>query len=410
MIHISYGLHDGDGHYSKFVGTSMTSIFENTREQLTVHILHDQTLTLDNRDKLNYVAGKYNQRIKFYNVAALMPDRLKFLTEKIPQIFKGRFSIGTFYRLLMTELLPKNEVDRVIYLDADILVNLDIADLWFTRLDGRPLAAVPEIDATLGHMVEDKHIIATGRVKQNDYFNAGVLLLDLKAINGAVENLFTDGINFLADNPKCECFDQDILNNYFSKTYLKLPMKFDYFVQADRAHVKSNKLERYIYHYAGHEINFDMKNAYSKFFFENFMRTPWFSTETIGLMFEYLRRINLQTKATLQQMSSILARKQRGFFIETQVINSMKKFFGVLDSEELIDAKKPGAVEQLIRSMRANQGKKIYFVMVTNIKPLHDRLTQEGFKYGADYVNGRNFLAEGQGGMPVNAYEFIQKM
>ena len=410
MIHVSYGLHDRDGHYTKFVGTSMTSMFENTREQITVHILHDQTLNSDNRDKLNYVAGKYNQRIKFYNVAALMPDRLKFLTEKIPQIFKGRFSIGTFYRLLMTELLPKNDVDRVIYLDADILINLDIADLWFVKLDKSPLAAVPEIDATLGHMMEDKHIIKTGRVAQKDYFNAGVLLLDLKAINNVVENLFVDGINFLAENPKCECFDQDILNNYFSTTYFKLPMKFDYFVQADRTHVKTNKLERCIYHYAGHEINFDMKNAYSKFFFENFMRTPWFSTETIGLMFDYLRRANLQMKASLQQMSSILARKQRAFFIEGQVLNAMKKIFGVLDSEEVIDAKKAGAVEQLIKAMKESQGKKIYFVMVTNIKPLHERLTSEGFKYGADYVNGRNFLAEGQGGTPVNSYEFIKAM
>ena len=410
MIHVSYGLHDRDGHYSKFVGTSMTSIFENTREELTVHILHDQTLTPDNRDKLNYVAGKYNQRIKFYNVAALMPERLKFLTEKIPQIFKGRFSIGTFYRLLMTELMPKNGVERLIYLDADILVNLDIADLWFMKLDGHPLAAVSELEATSGHMVDNKHIITVGKVNQNDYFNAGVLLLDIKAINAAVENIFTDGINFLADNPKCECFDQDILNNYFSTTYLKLPRKFDYFVQADRVFTKANKLERYIYHYAGHEIGFDMKNAYSRFFFENFMRTPWFSVETIGLMFEYLRRITLQTKTSLQQMSSILARKQRGFFIESQVIAPMKKIFGILDTEELIDAKEPGALEQLIESMRESQGKKIFFVMVTNIKPMHERLTAEGFKYGADYVNGRNFLAERQGGTPVNSYEFIKNM
>lgn len=410
MIHVSYGLHDRDGHYTKFVGTSLTSIFENTREPITVHILHDQTLSPDNRDKLNYVVGKYNQHIKFYNVAQLMPERLKFLTERIPQIFQGRFSIGTFYRLLMTELLPKHDVRRMIYLDADILVNLDIADLWFTRLDDHPLAAVSELDATSGHMVENKHIITTGRVANADYFNAGVLLLDLDAVNKAVPNLFTDGVQFLADNPKCECFDQDILNNYFSTTYLKLPGKFDCFVQADRVFMKSNKLERYIYHYAGQEINFDMKNVYSKFFFDNFMKTPWFSTETIGKLYDYLKRSNLQMRTTLQQMSSILTKRRRAFFIETQVIEAMKKFFRIEDGEELIDAKKSGAVEKLIKAMRASQGKKIYFLLVTNIKPLHDQLTAAGFKYGADYVNARNFLAESQGGTPMNSYEFIKTM
>ena len=30
MIHICYGLHDRDGKYSKFVGMSMVSVFENT--------------------------------------------------------------------------------------------------------------------------------------------------------------------------------------------------------------------------------------------------------------------------------------------------------------------------------------------------------------------------------------------
>ncbi len=410
MIHVSYGLHDRDGHYTKFVGTSMTSIFENTREEVTVHILHDSTLTPDNRDKLNYVTGKYNQKIKFCNVAQLMPDRLKLLAEKIPEITKGRFSIGTFYRLLITELLPKHGVERLIYLDADILVNLDIAELWFTKLGDHPLAAVSEVEATANHMIPNKHIIATNRVRQEDYFNAGVLLLDLKAINSAVENIFVDGINFLADNPKCECFDQDILNNYFSTTYLKLPRRFDFFVQADRQFEKTNKLAPCIYHYAGQEISFDMKNVYSKLFFDHFMRTPWFSVETIGLMYEYLRRMNYQMKISLQQMSSILARKRRAFFIEKQVIGAMKKFFRIADEEELIDAKSPHAIETLIKAMRDSQGKKIFFVMVTDIKPLHAKLTAAGFKYGEDFVNGRNFLTENQGGAPVNSYAFIKAM
>ena len=410
MIHVSYGLHDRDGHYSKFVGTSMTSIFENTREEITIHILHDQTLTPDNRDKLNYVAGKYNQRIKFYNVAALMPDRLKFLTDKIPAIAEGRFSVGTFYRLLMTELMPKHDVERIIYLDADILVNLDIAELWFVKLDGKPIAAVPEVEATFGHMVENKHIITSGRVKDKDYFNAGVLLIDLNALNQSVENLFVDGITFLADNPKCECFDQDILNNYFSTNCVKLPSRFDYFVQAERAFIKANRLERAIYHYAGNEINFDMKNVFSKLFFEHFMRTPWFSTETIGLMFDYLRRMNMQMKAAIQQMSSLLVRKSRAFYIDGTVVQTMKKIWGVLDSEEVITTAEPDSLNKLLRSMRAEQGKKFYFIIVKNYKPLHERLTQAGLKQGTDYINARSLLSERQGGMPVNAYEFIKRM
>ena len=58
MIHVCYGLYDKNGHYSKFTGTSILSMFENTNEDVTVHILHDNTLTQENRDKFIYIAGK----------------------------------------------------------------------------------------------------------------------------------------------------------------------------------------------------------------------------------------------------------------------------------------------------------------------------------------------------------------
>ncbi len=61
MIHVCYGLHDGDGRYSKFTGTSILSMFENATtppRSVTVHILHDDTLTADNRDKFSYLAGQ----------------------------------------------------------------------------------------------------------------------------------------------------------------------------------------------------------------------------------------------------------------------------------------------------------------------------------------------------------------
>ena len=75
MIHVAYGLHDKTGHYSKFVGTSMLSLFENhytPPRSITVHLLHDNTLTLDNYEKFVYLTGQYNQIIKFYNVEKLL--------------------------------------------------------------------------------------------------------------------------------------------------------------------------------------------------------------------------------------------------------------------------------------------------------------------------------------------------
>lgn len=48
IIHIGFGLHDKDGHYSAWVGTVMQSILEHTDSRICFHILHDETLSSDN--------------------------------------------------------------------------------------------------------------------------------------------------------------------------------------------------------------------------------------------------------------------------------------------------------------------------------------------------------------------------
>ena len=101
MIHICFGLHDADGKYSKFVGTALASVFENTKSEVTAHILHDNTLTEDNRKKISELAEKYKQSAQFHNVTELCPDEINFMVEKLPEKIKARFSIGSFYRLLI---------------------------------------------------------------------------------------------------------------------------------------------------------------------------------------------------------------------------------------------------------------------------------------------------------------------
>ena len=49
MIHICYAIYDKTGGFSKFAGTSICSLFENTKSWVTVHLLHDNTLTMENK-------------------------------------------------------------------------------------------------------------------------------------------------------------------------------------------------------------------------------------------------------------------------------------------------------------------------------------------------------------------------
>ena len=141
MIHVCFGLHDGNGRYSKFVGTTMASIFDNTTAEVTIHILHDDSLTDDNREKFFRLAERYNRRVKFYNVDELCADDIAYLHEKLAEAVKRRFGIGAFYRLLIRKLF---DGDKIIYLDADIIVNLDIAELWRVDLGEKFLPPCPK--------------------------------------------------------------------------------------------------------------------------------------------------------------------------------------------------------------------------------------------------------------------------
>ena len=93
MIQVCYGLHDKDGRYSKFTGTSICSLFDNYDGggAITVNILHDNTLTQENRDKFIYLAGRYGQTIKFYNVEKDFAEELDFARKNFPEEILNRF-------------------------------------------------------------------------------------------------------------------------------------------------------------------------------------------------------------------------------------------------------------------------------------------------------------------------------
>ena len=65
IIHIGFGLHDKDGHYSVWVGTVMQSILEHTDSRICFHILHDETVSEENKRKLKQVAHQKANYIKF---------------------------------------------------------------------------------------------------------------------------------------------------------------------------------------------------------------------------------------------------------------------------------------------------------------------------------------------------------
>ena len=394
MINVCFGLHDADGKYSKFVGATMVSIFENSFTpppipSITVHILHDATLTDDNRDKFSYLAGRYGQSVKFHNVEKLCADEINFLREKLADKLKMRFSVGTFYRLLIKKILGTG---KVIYLDADIIVNLDISELWQQNLQNFPVAAVPEIDATQHYMIDNKFLLKTGFVKLENYFCAGVMIFNLDKLD---EKFFYNGVQFLADNPACEAFDQDILNAFFSENYLKLEEKFDSFVASNRR--TNSPVTKKIYHYAGQTYGLDADNPYDKLFLENFSRTPFFNAETPINFGKELRNLNDQYAILNQWLMKISVNHRRAFYVDAHNVQVVKILFSVCDDELIIEYRDGNSVNELLAKMEEQRGQTVFFILQSDYENVIRQLMNRGFSEFQNFINGFFFLTREQG-------------
>ena len=114
------------------------------------------------------------------------------LIEADDSIFKGfpetvRYSKVVYYRIFASEFLPKN-MDRVLYLDPDIIVINSLEELYNTDLDRYYYAACSHTKTFLN----DVNRIRLGMKKNTPYINSGVMLMNLDELrrNQTIKEVF----------------------------------------------------------------------------------------------------------------------------------------------------------------------------------------------------------------------------
>lgn len=237
LIHLALAIYDATGDYTRHVGATLASVFANAGRPVCAHLLHDETLNGENRDKLNQLATNLGQRIEFHPVA--LPPALASLDY-------GVLTRGAAYRLLIPEVLP---LDRLIYLDGDIVVDLDIGALWDVGLFGHSLAVVRDLETRYwseAHWQRVRHI----GVPPELYFNSGVMVMNLSRIREH-HSLLQELPAFLDEFPQATVIDQDFLNRLFHRDCVWLPERFNRFVAGWRGGWDVNARSEAIWHWAG---------------------------------------------------------------------------------------------------------------------------------------------------------------
>lgn len=131
---------------------------------------------------------------------------------------------ATLYRLGLEHLAPA-DCERLIYLDADITVLGDLRELWSMDLNGAAIGAVADGYLNTEHFDGKKFHQAWG-LSQGEYFNAGILLIDLKKVREG--SLFTKAMHFAAEHDEALPYnDQDALNWTFWQSWAPLPVTWN---------------------------------------------------------------------------------------------------------------------------------------------------------------------------------------
>lgn len=196
-----------DNNYVPMVSTTIVSMLENADPAYRYDVI---VLTSDisgeNRAEMGAVVARYpHAHLRFLDVADIV-EKYDLTTSN------AHISNETYYRFLIQELLPF--YTKVLYLDSDLVVTGDVAELYHTDVTGNLLAAARDVDF-LGNlnMPDGKRMAyaedVLGMRDPYDYFQAGVLLL-----NTGEMRQFMSMEQWLeaASDPTLIYNDQDVLN------------------------------------------------------------------------------------------------------------------------------------------------------------------------------------------------------
>lgn len=213
-IHIGLAI---DQNFGTYAGVTITSLVHNhIRNHLIIHIIYDELLPED-MDRLRLTEALYrNLTIHFYQLTD-MSD----MTFVVPP---GHITQAMYYRYLFAELLPPS-IQRIIYMDSDIICKGSLLPLWQTDLQGYVLGAIRDWG-------EEKSCTRIG-LTSGRYFNSGVLLIDLDQWRRL--SLTTRLFDWLQSDSKPEIIwgDQDALNGILDGEFLELPKLYNCIVIND---------------------------------------------------------------------------------------------------------------------------------------------------------------------------------
>ncbi len=197
-----------DGYLDQFKVTLYSLVQNTSQKGLHIYVLQPQLLT--KTDELTFFCHKLG--VSYHPIVV---DDTLFANAPTTD----RYPKAIYYRLLAHEMLP-DHLDKILYLDADILCLNDFMPLYQLDMAENLYAASSHIeDNEVMDFINKRRL---QNVEASSYFNSGILLMNLKAIRQSVR---AQDIFDYIDKHRAMLFlpDQDVLNGLYGHQTLLIP-------------------------------------------------------------------------------------------------------------------------------------------------------------------------------------------
>lgn len=189
-----------DDNFVQHCSVVIASVLANNNE--VSFYLFTEGLKPDNEKILKDLAKQYGGELHVClmdsNIVSQFP---------MPSYMSSHISIATYYRLFVERALPSN-IDKVIYMDCDMVVRGSLTPLWETDMTDKAIGAVYQFNEWA---LNNQSYERLGFDSSYGYFNAGLLLINLKYWRE--HDVTSQLMAFIKDNyAQIHSHDQDVLN------------------------------------------------------------------------------------------------------------------------------------------------------------------------------------------------------
>lgn len=231
-----------DSNYLDKACTMLFSLRRHTKEEATVYLMNHSLQTDEIASFRQYLEKRCKMVLEIVNV---QDDIFNAFPSEL-----GHYKIEMYYRILAQFLLPAT-LDRVLWLDADIIVMKDVAPFYHQEFEDNMLVVCPDSNNGLPDVQNCIHTL--GLPEDHVYFNSGVLLMNLEQLREKTKSQeILQQCHSLKD--KLTYPDQDLLNVLYANQVKYAPWKqYNYQVGMCKRIPKEDIKQIVILHYTSYK-------------------------------------------------------------------------------------------------------------------------------------------------------------